>query len=191
MKCGACRTHYKEAKGTRMNRIVFVAALIVAGTLSAEEVAKNGTAAAKDSTKPATTSAKPAVAPAAAPATDSPLVRAAKRSGAKKSTKKVITNETVKENQGGHITTTKTQTSVVTGPDVTPEKSDVEKAAEEASVKKQREAAVEKLRQEEEQKRQDRLRRAAAATEEGDAWMDGDPAAAEELQRTAAEPKKP
>ena len=174
-----------------MNRIAFLAALLVAGTLSAEEVAKTGTATSTSTAKQPAVAARPAAAPAAVPVTDSPLVRAARRSGAKKSTKKVITNETLKENQGGHITTTKAQTSVATAPDVTPEKSDVEKAAEEASVKKQRDAAVEKLRQEEEQKRQDRLRRAAAAVEEGDGWMDGDPAAAEELQRTAAEPKKP
>jgi hypothetical protein len=173
-----------------MKRIALIVAMSAAVSLSAQQATTTeGSAATKTATAaPAApaTQQQPALASAPGQATESPLVKAARRTGAKKSTKKAITNDTLKEMNQGRITTTNNQYSVDSGPTPTPAKSAVQKEIEDAEVKKQRAAAAEKQKQADEAKRVERLRRAAAAAEEGDGWLDGEPGAVEELQNTAS-----
>lgn len=177
-----------------MKTIAFLAAVLVAASVSGEQATTTDPAVdhrGKSAQKPAP--AKPAAA-APAPTVDSPLVKAARRAGAKKSTKKVITNETLKEMNKGRITTTTIKSEVLVAPVSSPE-AESEKAYQE-EVQRQREADATKAKEvaakkAEEARRIERLRRAAAAAEDGDAWLDGDPAALEELKRTASEPAKP
>lgn len=130
----------------------------------------------------------------AAPQQDSPMVRAAKRSNrlGKKSTSRVITNETLKDSKG-HITTTKVQPELNTSPvELTPaqleEKMAASRKAEEARARvigaeAEKKAAEEKKR---------RTAEAAASAEEGIYDnLEDDPSAAGQPTEEAPAQKPP
>jgi len=125
---------------------------------------------------------------------DSPLVAAAKRANrlGKKSTSKVITNQTVKESgANAHVTTTSKQTSLDAvikqdPPAPTPEMVAAKKIAERQKL----EAEEAAKKREADQKRTQKVKGAAEQFEE-EYPDDVDPAQAEKAMRDASAPQKP
>ena len=149
-------------------------------TTAAVETPAPDTVTAMPKTKPATTgaAAPPTTAKAATagkdlrPVQDSPLVAAAKRSASKKKDKKVITNETLKEMNQGHITTTKMQRPIVIPAE--PQKTAEEEARERSAERRKQEAEAEARSAIGKERQQATEQREAAARAEGDDWMEED-----------------
>lgn len=139
---------------------------------------------------------EPEAQPEAAASVDSPLVAAAKRSARRgKTSRIVITDETLKAAAGkGHITTTSVTESIKLPPPAeplrpTPEMIAAAKAAEERKAKEAELAAARKRDRE----RQRQLAVAAAADEDEDGLyqdFDDDPAAAEKRLRNAEQTRE-
>lgn len=126
---------------------------------------------------------------------DSPLVAAAKKSRASRAKKQgiVITNESLRNSKGGHVTTTKVDAPpVVAEPEPGPEAKLIAQQKKNEAARKAREekAAAEKKAAEE--KRMEARERYAAEGEEGlYETLDGDPAAAEGAAERATSEKPP
>jgi hypothetical protein len=126
---------------------------------------------------------------------DSPLVAAAKKSRASRSKKQgsvVITNESLKNSKGGHVTTTKVDAApVVAEPQPGPEAKLIAEQKRNEAARKAREEKLAAEKKAQEEKRTKVRERYASEGEEGlYETLDGDPAAAEGAaeQGTAQKP---
>lgn len=127
---------------------------------------------------------------------DSPLVAAAKKSRASRAKKQgsvVITNESLKNSKGGHVTTTKVEAApVVAEPELGPEAKLIAERKKNEAAKKARDEKFEAEKKAKEEKRMQARERYASEGEEGlYETLDGDPAAAEGAAEQATAQKPP
>lgn len=127
--------------------------------------------------------------------TDSPLVAAAKKSRASRAKKQgvVITNDSVKNSRGGHVTTTKVEAApVVAEPQPGPEAKLIAEQKKNEAARKTREEKIAAEKKAKEDKRMQARERYAEQGEEGlYETLDGDPAAAEGAAEQATAQKPP